>query len=77
MKIVKVIPAPIFNNIDKCYDVGLNKPLSLHEFMTKQLSAVKTVPIDMNNGGFKVKGTKIMVMPQYFSMAKSTFEEFH
>jgi hypothetical protein len=77
MKTVKVLPVLGFNNINKHYDVGLSKPWSLCEFITDRLTAEKTVPIDMDNGGFKVKGNKIMVLPQYFSMAKSIFEEFH
>lgn len=39
MKNVNVVPVLGFNNINKRYEVGLNKPWSLHAFMTDQLTA--------------------------------------
>lgn len=76
LKEVKVIPVSGFNNIDCKYEVGLNKPWSLREFMSEQPNSSTTVPIDMNNGGYKVKGAKIMVLPKHFEMARQTFDEF-
>jgi hypothetical protein len=34
------------------------------------------VRIDVENGGFKVKGTKILVLPKYKKDAQQTYEEF-
>jgi hypothetical protein len=34
------------------------------------------VPIDVDNGGFKVKGTKIMVLPEYKKQVQELYEEF-
>jgi hypothetical protein len=35
-----------------------------------------TVPIDVENGSFKVKGTKILVLSKYKKEAQQTYEEF-
>jgi hypothetical protein len=44
--------------------------------MCQQPSSSKTIPIDVKNGGFKKKGTKILVLPQYTIAAKQVYEEF-
>jgi hypothetical protein len=33
--------------------------------MCEQPNSLTTVPIDVKNGGFKVKGTKILVLPKF------------
>jgi hypothetical protein len=34
------------------------------------------IPINVDNGGYKKKGTKILVLPQYTIVAKQVYEEF-
>ena len=64
-KKIKVISIPGFNNIDRPYDIGLKKKWSLHDFMWEQPTSMGTVPIDVDNGGYKLKGTKILVLPKH------------
>jgi hypothetical protein len=75
-KKIKVISIPGFNNIDRLYDIGLEKKWSLRDFMWEQPTSTITVPIDVDNGGYKTKGTKILVLPKYQATAQKTFEEF-
>jgi hypothetical protein len=44
--------------------------------MRQQPTSPKRIPIDVENGGFKKKGTKILVLPQYTIAAKQVYEEF-
>jgi hypothetical protein len=76
LKEVKVILVSGFNNIDRKYEMGLNKPWSLSEFMSEQPNSPTTVPIDMDNGGYQIQGAKIMVLPKHFEMAWQMFDEF-
>jgi hypothetical protein len=76
LKKIKVIPIPGFHNIDRPYDIGLKKMWSLHDFMWEQPTRTETVPIDVDNGGCKLKGTKILVLPKHHEMAQQMFEEF-
>jgi hypothetical protein len=77
LKKIKVISIPGFNNIDRLYAIGLNKKWLLQDFMWEQPTSTRTVPIDIDNGGYKMKGTKILVLPKHHAMAKKTFKEFH
>jgi hypothetical protein len=75
-KTVEIVPVSGFNNIDRQHDIGMNKTWSFREFMCEQPSSSTTVPIDVDNGGFKVKGTKILVLPKFKKDAQRTYEEF-
>jgi hypothetical protein len=75
-KKIKVISISGFNNIDQPYDIGLKKKWLLHDFMWEQPTSMGTVPIDVDNGGYKLKGTKILVLPKHHAMVQKTFEEF-
>jgi hypothetical protein len=44
--------------------------------MRQQPTSSKTIPIDVDIGGYKKKGTKISVLPQYTILAKQVYEEF-
>jgi hypothetical protein len=44
--------------------------------MQQQPTSSKTTPIDVDNGGYKKKGTKILVLPQYTIAAKQVYEVF-
>jgi hypothetical protein len=44
--------------------------------MCEQPNSLTTVPIDVKNGGFKVKGTKILVLPKFKKDAQRTYKEF-
>jgi hypothetical protein len=76
-KKIKVILIPKFNNIDQLYDIGLNKKWLLQDFMWEQPTNMRIVSFDIDNGGYKMKGTKILVLPKHHAMAKKTFKEFH
>jgi hypothetical protein len=65
-----------FNNIDRKYEIGLAQKWSFQEFMHQQPTSSKTIPIDVKNGGFKKKGTKILVLPQYTIAAKQCMKSF-
>jgi hypothetical protein len=73
---VKHIQVSGFNNIDCEYEIGLAKKWSFQEFMCQQPTSPNTIPIDVNNIGYKKKGTKILVLPQYTTAAKQVYEEF-
>jgi hypothetical protein len=73
---VKVVKVSGFNNIDRKYDIGMNCTWSFRDFMKGQPGKERTVPMDVDNGGFKTRGTKIMVMPKYIQEAKELYEEF-
>jgi hypothetical protein len=73
---VKQIQVSGFNNIDREYEIGLAQRWSFREFMRQQPTSSKTIPIDVDNGGYKKKGTKILVLPQYTIAAKQVYEEF-
>ena len=75
-KKVEIFPVSGFNNIDRQYEIGMNKTWSLRDFIREQPTCSMTVPIDVENGGFKVKGTKILVLPKYKKEAQRTYEEF-
>ena len=64
-KKVEIVPVSGFNNIDRQYEIGMNKTWSFRDFIREQPTCPMTVPIDVENGGFKVKGTKILVLPKY------------
>jgi hypothetical protein len=64
-KKVEVVPVSGFNNIDWLHEIGMNWTWSFREFMCKQPNSLTKVLIDINNGGFKMKGTKILVLPKY------------
>jgi hypothetical protein len=65
-----------FNNIDRTFDIDMNRPWSFREYMREQPSQKKKVPIDIENGGSKTNRTKILVIPKYVLEAKATYEEF-
>jgi hypothetical protein len=65
-----------FNNIDREYEIGLAQKWCFREFMRQQPTTSKTIPINVKNGGFKKKGTKILVLPQYTIVAKQVYEAF-
>jgi hypothetical protein len=44
--------------------------------MQQQPTSSKTIPIDVDNGGYKKKGNKILVLPQYTIAEKQVYEEF-
>jgi hypothetical protein len=44
--------------------------------MKLQPTHTKTIPIDVDNGGFIKKGTKILVLKKYMMEAKSIYDEF-
>jgi hypothetical protein len=73
---VKQIQVSGFNNIDRKYEIGLAQKWSFREYMRQQPTSSKTIPIDVDNGGYKKKGTKILVPPQYTIAAKQVYEEF-
>jgi hypothetical protein len=73
---VKQIQVSGFNNIDCKYEIGLAQKWSFQEYMRQQPTSSKTIPIDVDNGGYKKKGTKILVLPQYTIAAKQVYEEF-
>jgi hypothetical protein len=54
----------------------MNKTWSFHDFICEQPTCPMTVPIDVENGSFKVKGTKILVLSKYKKEAQRTYEEF-
>jgi hypothetical protein len=63
-----------FKNIDWKYKVGLKDDWSFREFMKLQPTRTKTIPIDVDNGGFIKKGTKILVLKKYMMEAKSIYD---
>ena len=65
-----------FRNIDRKYNVGLSNDWSFREFMKLQPTRKKTIPIDVDNGGFIKKGTKILVLKKYMPEAKKLYDEF-
>jgi hypothetical protein len=65
-----------FKNIDWKYKVGLKDDWSFCKFMKLQPTRTKTIPIDVDNGGFIKKGTKILVLKKYMMEAKSIYDEF-
>jgi hypothetical protein len=76
MKRVATVKVSGFNNIDQQHDIGKGNTWSFCEFMIEQPYRTTKVPIDVDNGGFKVKGTKIMVLPEYKKQAQELYEEF-
>jgi hypothetical protein len=64
-KKVETVLVSGFKNIDRKYEISMNKTWSFRDFMREQPTHSMTVPIDVENGGFKVKGTKILVLPNY------------
>jgi hypothetical protein len=76
MKRVTMVKVSGFNNIDQQHDIGKGNTFSFREFMIEQPSRTTKVPIDVDNGGFKVRGTKIMVLPEYKKQAQELYEEF-
>ena len=64
------------DNINHDYEIGLAQRWSFQEFMRQRPTSSKTIPIDVDNGGYKKKGTKILVLPQYTIAAKQVYEEF-
>jgi hypothetical protein len=75
-KKVEIVPVSGFNNIDRQYEIGMNKTWSFRDFIREQPTCPMTVPIDVENGGFKVKGTKILVLSKYKKEAQRTYEKF-
>jgi hypothetical protein len=73
---VKIIQVPGFRNIDHKYEIGMNKTWSFREFMHEQPNSSMKVPIDVDKGGFKIRGTKIMVMPGHVKEAQRAYKEF-
>ena len=68
-----------FNNIDRQYDIGLNKSWSFFQnFICDQLiyPDAEKMTINVDNGGFKVKGSEISVMPQHVKEAQQIYNEF-
>jgi hypothetical protein len=68
-----------FNNIDRQYDIGLNKSWSFFQnFICDQLiyPDAEKMTINVDNGGFKVKGTKILVMPQHVKAVQQICNKF-
>jgi hypothetical protein len=76
MKWVATVKVSGFNNIDQQHDIGKVNTWSFRKFMIEQPYQTTKVPIDVDNGGFKVKGTKIMVLPEYKKQAQELYEEF-
>jgi hypothetical protein len=76
MKRVATVKVSGFNNIDQQHDIGKGNTWSFREFMIEQPYRTTKVPIDIDNGGFKVKGTKIMVLPEYKKQVQELYEEF-
>jgi hypothetical protein len=62
---VEIVPVSGFNNIDWQYEIGMNKTWSFRDFISEQPFCPMTVPIDEENGGFKVKGMMILVLSKY------------
>jgi hypothetical protein len=75
-KKVKMIQVSGFNNIDCHYQIGLAQQWSFREFMHEQSTSKTKIPIDINNGGYKKRGTKILVLPQYVLAARKSYDEF-
>ena len=75
-KKVEIVPVSGFNNIDRQHETGMNKTWSFREFMCEQPSSSTTVPIDIENGGFEVKGAKTLVLPKFKKDAQHAHEEF-
>jgi hypothetical protein len=75
MKRVARVKVSGFNNIDQQHDIGKGNTWSFPEFMIEQPYRTTKVPIDVDNCGFKVKGTKIMVLPEYKKQAQELYEE--
>jgi hypothetical protein len=73
---VEIVPVSGFNNIDRQHDIGMNKMWSIQKYMCEQPNSSTTVPIDIKNGRFKVKGTKILVLPKFKKDAQCTYKEF-
>jgi hypothetical protein len=71
---VKIIQVPGFRNIDHKYEIGMNKTWSFREFMHEQSNSSMKVPIDVDKGGFKIRGTKIMVMPERVKEAQRAYK---
>jgi hypothetical protein len=44
--------------------------------MCQQPTSSNTIPINVDNGGYKKKGTKILVLPQHTTVAKQVYKEF-
>jgi hypothetical protein len=44
--------------------------------MHEQPTSKTKIPIDIDNGGYKKRGTKILVLPQYVLAARKTYDEF-
>jgi hypothetical protein len=61
-KKVEIVLVSGFNNIDWQYKIGMNKTWSFRDFIREQPTCPMTVPIDVENGSFKVKETKILVL---------------
>jgi hypothetical protein len=57
-KKVEIVLVSGFNNIDRQYEIGMKKTWSFHDFIREQPTCPMTVPIDVENGGFKVKGNQ-------------------
>jgi hypothetical protein len=76
MKRVTMVKVSGFNNIDQQHDIGKGNTFSFREFMIEQPSRTTKVPIDVDNGGFKVRGTKIIVLPEYKKQVQELYKEF-
>jgi hypothetical protein len=44
--------------------------------MCEQPTSKTVIPINVDNGGYKKRGTKILVLPQYVLVARKTYDEF-
>ncbi len=75
-KKVEIVLVSGFNNIDWQYEIGMNKTWSFRDFICEQPTCPIMVPIDVENGGFNVKGAKILVLSKYKKEAQRTYEEF-
>jgi hypothetical protein len=62
---VEVVPVSGFKNIDRQHEIGMNQTWPFREFVCEQPNSLTKVLIDINNGSFKIKGIKILVLSKY------------
>jgi hypothetical protein len=74
-QLVKQIQVSGFNNVDQKYEIGLAQQWSFQEYMHQQSMSSTTTPMDVDNGGCKKKGTKILVLPKYTIAAQKVYNE--
>jgi len=77
IKAVEVIPVGGNRNIDTCYNLGFNKPISFREFIRNQPSnqGPEKIPMDVKNGGNNGR-PMIIVKQTHLKEAKSAVARF-